>query len=438
MLQNIDKIFEILLYPFIFLSIYFQVFMLYNFLSNKKKMNSEEDIVQDYFPSVTFLLPGWNESKNIATTIKSIQDLNYPKDKIEIFYLDNNSTDNTKEIVESFMYKKDINTGEILEDLDTRIKYIFESKQGKHHAMNTGLSQVKTDLVACLDVDSTLHVNAMSIAAQYFKDDNISALASCMQLRDVRTIWQRAQAVEYMLSIFWRKAYSAIDAIQVMPGPFSVFRKRVFDELGEYKSAHNAEDFEMTLRLHKNHYRIANAHKAYVYTVGPDTLRGLLKQRVRWIRGFLENAWDYREMFFKKKYGHFGMFTLPVAAVFIFYVLYAITFTVIKTSQILYIKINNYLAIGLHFPNIRNINFDPFYITTDIFLVQTIFIFTILGVVLVVSRKMADNKSPIMLNFLVYVLIYPFVSPIFLFVAVYKFLFRSENKWLMQDNKIVK
>ena len=99
--------------------------MLYNFLSNKKKMDNEEDIAQDYFPSVTFLLPGWNESKNIATTIKSIQDLSYPKDKIEIFYLDNNSTDNTREIVESFMYKKDISTGAILENLDTRIKYIF-------------------------------------------------------------------------------------------------------------------------------------------------------------------------------------------------------------------------------------------------------------------------------------------------------------------------
>ncbi len=435
-LDNIDKFFEFLLYPFIFLSIYFQVFMLYNFLSNKKKMDNEEDIAQDYFPSVTFLLPGWNESKNIATTIKSIQDLSYPKDKIEIFYLDNNSTDNTREIVESFMYKKDISTGAILEDLDTRIKYIFESKQGKHHAMNTGLRHVNTELVACLDVDSTLHTDAMSIAAQYFKDSNIKALASCMQLRDVRTIWQRAQVVEYMLSIFWRKAYSAIDAIQVMPGPFSVFKKSVFDELGDYKSAHNAEDFEMTLRLHKNHYKIANAHKAYVYTVGPDTLRGLLKQRVRWIRGFLENAWDYREMFFKKKYGHFGMFTLPVAAVFVFYVLYAVTFTVVKTLQLWYLKIENYYALGLILPSINNLNFDPFYITTDIFLVQSIFIFTILGIVLVTSRKMANNKNPILVNFFVYVFVYPFVAPLFLFIAVYKFLFNSENKWQIQDNKV--
>ncbi len=417
----LENIFELVLYPFIFISLYFQVFMLYNFLSNRKNMKIEEEVSFDYFPSVTFLLPGWNEGKNINTTIRSVQDLDYPRNKIEIFYLDNNSTDNTKEIVEKEM------------ENDSRIKYFFELKQGKHNAMNTGLANVKTDLVACLDVDSTLHTDAMKIAAQYFKGEKIKALATCMQLREVKTFWQRAQSVEYMLSIFWRKAYSAIDAIQVMPGPFSVFRKSIFDELGDYKGAHNAEDFEMTLRLHKNGYKIANAHKAYVYTIGPSTLKALIKQRVRWIRGFLENAWDYREMFFKKKYGHFGLFTLPVAAIFIFYVLYAVSYTYIKFAQLIYTKIDNFVYAGYDLPKL---NLDPFYITVDVFLFQTIFLFTVLAFVLFVSRSVAEEKSAIMPNFAIYFLAYPFVAPLFIFIAVYKFLFRSPNKWILQDNKL--
>lgn len=427
MLSNIpfDKVFESILYPFIFISLYFQVFMLYNFLSNKKKMKEEEVVDWDYFPSVTFLLPGWNEAKNISVTIKSIQDLNYPKDRIEIFYLDNNSTDNTKNILEEEIEKA--------KKISSNIKYFFEEKQGKHHAMNTGLLHVKTDLVACLDVDSTLHTNAMIIAAQYFKDKEVSALATCMQLRDIKTFWQRAQAVEYVLSVFWRKAYSSIDAVQVMPGPFSVFRKTVFEELGNYRGAHNAEDFEMTLRLHKNHYKIANAHKAFVYTVGPSTLKGLIKQRVRWIRGFLENAWDYREMFFKKKYGHFGLFTLPIAAVFIFYVLYAVSYTYIKLFQLWYVKLENFFVIGLHLPKL---NMDPFYITADVFLFESVFIFTILAFVLIVSRSITEDKNKVISNFAIYFLAYPFVAPIFIFISVYKFLFKKENNWVLQDNKI--
>jgi cellulose synthase/poly-beta-1,6-N-acetylglucosamine synthase-like glycosyltransferase len=395
--------------------------MLYNFLGNKKKMEKEEKELEDHFPSVTFLVPGWNEANTIGITVDSIFALDYPKEKLQVIFIDNNSTDNTKQIAQNYVEKY------------KNFTYLFESKQGKHNAMNQGLEHVTGELVACLDADSTLAPNAMTVAAQYFKDPNIMALASCMQLRDIKTLWQRSQAVEYMLSIFWRKAYSAIDAIQVMPGPFSVFRKRVFDELGNYKSAHNAEDFEMTLRLHKNHYKIANAHKAYVYTVGPATLRGLIRQRVRWIRGFLENAWDYRDMFFKSKYGHFGLFTLPMAAVFIFYVLYAVGYTVLKFIDVWYIKISDFLAVGPHIPKV---DFDIFYISTDVFFFQSMFLLTVLAFVLLTSRQISQDKNPIMPNFAIYFLLYPFVAPIFIFVAVFKFLFNTKNTWALQDTKI--
>ncbi len=401
--------------------------MLYNFLIGLKKMKEEEDESENYFGEITFMLPGWNEGKNIITTIKSIQDLNYPKDKIKIFYLDNNSTDYTRDIVMKEMQKEKEENGV------SRIEYFFEEKQGKHHAMNLGLTHLKTEYMACLDVDSTLHPNALRIAMQYFKNKEIMALATCMQLRDIKTFWQRVQSVEYMISIFWRKSYSSIDAVQVMPGPFSVFRKEVFEKLGNYKSAYNAEDFEITLRLHKNHYKIANAHKAYVYTIGPDTFKGLINQRVRWIRGFLHNAWDYREMFFKKKYGHFGLFTLPIAAIFIFYVLYAVGYMVIRFLQLWIDRIQIYLSVGVPRPHF---NFDPFYFTVDVLLFQSIFLITVLIFVLFVSKNIAEDKTSTFPNFPIYFLAYPFIAPIFIFIAVFKFLFVKENKWVLQDNKM--
>lgn len=375
----------------------------------------------DYFPSVTFLVPCWNEEKTVGKTIHSILELDYPRDKVRVIAIDDGSLDHTYSIISSFAKK------------DERVMALTKPNGGKYTALNLGLSHVDTDLVACLDADSTLAKNAMSVAAQYFKDPEIHALASCMQLRDIKSIWQRAQAVEYMLSVFMRKAYSTIDAIQVMPGPFSVFRTNVFEKVGHYEHAHNAEDFEMTLRLHNNHLKIANAHKAYVYTVGPSTLRGLLRQRVRWIQGFLENAWDYRHMFFSKKYGHFGFFTLPVAVIFIFYVIYGVSYTVLKFIELWYAKVQSYMAVGIHLPKFH---FDIFYITTDVFLFQTIFLLTILAFVFTVSRGITQDKNPIVPNFAIYFLVYPFVLPVFVFIAVYKFLFKKENKWLLQDTKI--
>src|SRR3989338_4225250 len=124
---------------------------------------------------------------------------------------------------------------------------------------------------------------------------------------------RHVQSNEYNLGIFMKKCFSIIGAITVTPGPFSIFRKEVFDTLGLFREAHNTEDLEIAMRMQKNLYKISNAHTAVVYTVGPPTLRKLFRQRVRWIHGFLANTIDYRSMFFKRKYGHLGVFILPSA-----------------------------------------------------------------------------------------------------------------------------
>ena len=65
--------------------------------------------------------------------------------------------------------------------------------------------------------------------------------------------------------------------------------------------------------MHANGLRIVNAHNTYVYTTVPTTVRSLLRQRTRWSQGFLQNAHDYKYMFFNRRYGNFGMLVLPFA-----------------------------------------------------------------------------------------------------------------------------
>lgn len=414
---------EIIIYPFLFLSTYFLVFMLYNFITNRNKIKEEELPIFDYFPKLTFLIPSWNEgnSGGIYNSIKSIQDLDYPKDNIRIIVIDNNSTDNTKEIVNNIISE------------DNRIKYLFEPKQGKHNAMNKGLDYVETPYVATLDADSVIASDSIKIAMQYFKDRETMALCSAMQIHNIKTIWQKAQSIEYLLAIFWRKAYATIDAIQVMPGPLSIFRKDVFDNLGKYKPAHNAEDFEITLRMHLNHYKIKNSHLAAVYTTGPTTLRGLYRQRLRWFQGYMGNLWDYRGMIFKKKYGNFGLFTLPMATIFMFYTLYAFFLFWDFIIMWLYNKINIIINTGISFPKF---SFDTFYINGDILLFIGVFEIVILVYVVYVASTIVNNRVKVLPEFFLYFLIYPIIMPYFVLIAFIKFILRKDIKWVLQDNKI--
>ncbi len=462
-----------LMYPFLFLSIYFQVFMLSNFFSGRRAMHLEDKVsdksyakysnlhddgyVLDndiYTPEVSFLIPAWNESKTLGGTIESIFNLIYPKDKITIFIINDGSSDNTLEIAKSFE-NYDINKKEYYfnnsnnrngdksvneSEKDTNsIKVIVLDKKngGKYTALNLALTYVTSELIICLDADSYVDEKALIIAAQYFKDESVKGLASCMQIKDTPTWVHKIQRIEYLLSIFWKKSYSNIDAIQVVPGPFSIFRKSVFDELGNYRPAHNAEDLEMTMRMHKHGYRIVNAHRAYVYTVGPDTLKGLIKQRVRWMRGFLDNAWDYREMFFKKKYGHFGLFTLPIAVSLIFYVVFAITYAVYKSLIALYNKYEELSILGFKLPFSEWNGIDWFFVNTDIMLFLEMFVLTVLAFVIFTSRQIAKDERPLLKHLLMYYFLYPLIAPIFIFKAVFGSIFKTKSTWGLQDNKSI-
>lgn len=416
--------------------------MLSNFFSGRRAMHIEDKFFENYktynfengnipkeisfLPEVSFLIPAWNESRTLGSTIESVFNLIYPKDKIVIYIINDGSTDNTLEIAKS--YENNI--------YGIKVVVLDKENGGKHTALNLALTYVTSELIICLDADSYVDEKALIIATEYFKDGSVKGLASCMQIKDTPTWIHKIQRIEYLLSIFWKKSYSNIDAIQVVPGPFSIFRKSVFDELGNYKPAHNAEDLEMTMRMHKHNYKIVNAHRAYVYTVGPDTLKGLIKQRVRWLRGFLDNAWDYREMFFQKKYGHFGLFTLPIAVSLIFYVVFAITYAIYKSIT----AINNYyqefiiLGFKLPFSNWKGV--DWFYVNTDMMLFLEMFILTVLAFVIFTSKQIAKDERPLLQHMLIYYLLYPFIVPIFVFKAVFGSIFRTKSVWGLQDNKI--
>lgn len=410
------------MYPFLFLSMFFQVLLLESFFENHKKIKDEEDFDIDFYPSVTVAVPCWNEEKTLAATLDSLLLLDYPKDKLQIIVVDDGSKDRTYSIAKEYESK-----------FPNQIKALTKVNGGKHTAVNLALSESKADLFGCLDADSFVDTKALSTIVSYFNtNEKIMAVTPCMHIRNPGTLIQRMQAVEYLMGIFLRKAFGQLDAIQVTPGPFSIFRRSVFDVIGVYRKAHNTEDFEITLRMHKAGMKIANAHKALVYTIGPDTVKGYFFQRLRWVRGFLENAIDYKEIFFKKKYGNFGMFTLPMAFIFVFYGLYAFLFAfytfIVNWSK----AVEKWITVGFH-PHMPV--FDIFFFNTTVIAFAGMVMFSMFLFALYIAQTLSDDRQEFYRNFPIYFFFYPVFIPFILGRAVFDTLTHRKNEWVLQDNK---
>ena len=413
---------ETLMYPFLFLSMYFQILLLVSFFESKKKIKNEESLDVVKYLTATIAVPCWNEEKTLTATLDSLLALDYPKDKLSIIVVDDGSKDKTFQIAQAYeKANPDV------------IRAITKPNGGKHTAVNLALSLSTSELFGCLDADSFVDTKALRIIASYFEHHKEAmAVTPCIHIRDPKTIIQRVQAVEYLMGVFLRKAFGQLDAIQVTPGPFSIFRREVFLLVGEYRKAHNTEDYEITLRMHKNRLKIMNSHKALVYTVGPATFKGYFLQRLRWARGFLENSFDYKELFFKKKYGNFGMFTLPMAMLFVFYSVYVAFFFVYSTIRRYVGMVNEWLVVGVH-PSLPS--FDIFYINTTILsfvimVMLTMFLFTIY-----VGSTLSDDKQELYRNFPFFFFIYPLLGIVLLPWAVFSTLTHRRNEWVLQDTK---
>jgi len=82
----------------------------------------------------------------------------------EIIIVDNNSKDNTQEIVESYILK------------NNKFKYFFEPKQGKSNALNTGISRSIGDIIAFTDDDVIINNDWVQNIANFSKENDFDAI----------------------------------------------------------------------------------------------------------------------------------------------------------------------------------------------------------------------------------------------------------------------
>ncbi len=407
---------EIISNILLFIALYFEVFLLITYFENKER---ESKAITPFktpkknLPSVSVIVPVWNEENTVLKTIFSLLKLNYPKDKLKIYIVDDGSTDTTWKVIQRFVRNK-------------QIVLLQKENGGKHNALNFALQYINTDLVGCLDADSYVHPEALSRIVEKFQDPEIMAVTPSVRIFEPKGILGLMQKTEYIFGIFLRKVFAYLNAIYITPGPFSIFRRDVFRKIGGYRKAHNTEDMEIAMRMQKNNMKIGNAHNAFIYTVAPTTLKKLYTQRLRWTYGFLKNAIDYREMFFKPQYGHLGFVVLPAASFSFLSTIYFFASSIYRGMVSIYNSIMDFLAVGFRF---GSLNFDFFYFNTD--MITIVSIIAVIGTIyiIIISRIMAEEEHKFGVDSIIFLAIYTFIAPLWMSKALWNTLFSKGTKW---------
>lgn len=295
-----------LTYPFLFLALYFESFMLVSLLSGEAvRMRSRAPARVDdpRLPTVAIIVPCYNEEKTIAGTIESLLALTYPRKKLEVVLVNDGSTDGTASVMQDYAVR-------------SQVKIIHKTNGGKHTALNAGIAATNADIVGCLDADSFVETGALLKILPCFDDPRVAASTVALTVHRPRSILERMQQAEYSFGVVMRHTMASVNGLYVTPGPFSLYRRSVVLALGGFRYGHQTEDLEMALRLQKHGYRIDNAPGAKAFTTAPKTVPVLMRQRTRWVSGFLRNALkEYRSMIGNPRHGVLGAIVLPLAVI---------------------------------------------------------------------------------------------------------------------------
>jgi cellulose synthase/poly-beta-1,6-N-acetylglucosamine synthase-like glycosyltransferase len=423
---------QIPLYIFAFVSVYVQIFLFIVLIEEWDKIFIKKaDKKITFFPKVVIAVPCWNEEKTVEKTILSLINLNYPKDKLDIYLINDGSTDNTKEVLENFNDKSKF----------PNITVIHKENGGKHTAMNLVLEKLLAEntceVFGCLDADSYVFPDTLqNMLINFEEDKEMMATTPMLIVRKPNNLLQAIQSVEYNYGLLLKRIFGVINGIHVTPGPFSLFKLDVFRKIGLYKKAHNTEDMEITFRMQKNHMKIGASIEAYVETSTPNTIYKLYKQRLRWAQGFLQNSIDYKEMLFRPSYGSVALITIPLGWFGIIMVLY-IAFVTIKNFIIfLYNKFIIWKVAGFTSFSISSfLSFDFAKYLNDLFLQTNLlqlllvpmFIAGLLFMLLGHSLSLSGSRK---LRYIPYfIFTWSFLIPFWLSRAMWNTIFNTANKW---------
>lgn len=274
----------------------------------ERRLATEEASLPADCPLVSVIVPAYNEEVDAVASLQNLLKQDYPN--FDIIFVDDGSKDATyRKVSEAFAGHP-------------RMQILTKPNGGKASALNYGIAHTKADYVVCIDADTKLYPNAVSVMMRHFfadRERRVGAVAGNVKVGNQRNMLTRWQAIEYTTSQnFDRLAYSAINAITVVPGAIGAFRKEAIERAGGLTTDTLAEDCDLTIRILKAGYVIENENHAIALTEAPENLKQFVKQRTRWCFGIMQTFWKNRDALFVRRYKGLGIWALPNMLLFQF------------------------------------------------------------------------------------------------------------------------
>ena len=251
-----------------------------------------------YRPTVSVLVPCFNEGGAISQTIERIFAAGYPQDKLDVILVNDGSKDESLEFALA------------AQTHHPRLTVVdFEKNRGLCHGWGVAMMLSQSEFMVCVDSDTFVFPGSLQKLMQGFVDPEVGGISGHCDVENANVnMLTRMQDVRYYFSYKVMKAAESIfGTVSCLPGCFSAYRRScVLEVLSDWINAtvfgahgNYADDRSLTNRILKN-YKILYDDEALATTIAPEGWGQYVRQQARWMRSYLREIGRAGSFMYKK------------------------------------------------------------------------------------------------------------------------------------------
>ncbi|MBW7846263.1 MAG: glycosyltransferase family 2 protein [Bacteroidia bacterium] len=221
-------------------------------------------IDENFLPSVTLVIPCFNEATVLADKVENSLALDYPKSKLHILFITDGSTDGSE------LFLKKHKGIEVLHN---------QERRGKAAAENRAIAHVKSDFVVFCDANTFLNADAIKHLMKHFADEKVGAVSGEKRVAiSANSVSASGEGLYWKYESWLKKQDSSLHTLAGAAGELIAFRKSCFLPLEEDTIL---DDFVATMRIAINGYKVVYEPLAYASEMASASVEEELKRKIR-------------------------------------------------------------------------------------------------------------------------------------------------------------
>ena len=240
------------------------------------------------YPKITIWIAARNEEENILNCLKSIENLDYPIESLQVLIGNDSSTDKTYLLVTQFIAEK--NYFQLVD-----IHKVINNQKGKANVLANLYDHSTGEYFLICDADVTVNPNWIKgMIVNFEKDAEIGHQVGITSIHG-NSIWHHFQSIDWLHALTLLKIAADLKIPLTGLGNNSAITRKAYESTGGYAKIPFSitEDFALFHEVVKEGYGFKNTINKEVFnqTLPITTLKEFLHQRKRWMVGALQCPW---------------------------------------------------------------------------------------------------------------------------------------------------